>query len=117
MFAPQLVFATVAGYYPRVLGAAEYGGEPLILPFYADVDVRFEFYTEQGAPISAPISAMLTSATYYPPDSSTPISLEADPVEPIVRFPYNLLAGGFCVLTLESQQAYPFQVLRAGGGV
>jgi hypothetical protein len=114
MFAPQLVFATVAGYYPRVLGAAEYGGEPLILPFSASASVIFEFYTEQGEPISTTV----VSAIYYPPDSGTPISLLIVEPETSVAFPSDLPAGGFCVLMLGAgRQAYPFQVLRAGGGV
>jgi hypothetical protein len=116
VLATNLVYATVVGRYPRLLGDDGIH-EPLVVPYDVDGFVSLEFYREGGkSPIG--ISNVL-SADYIRPDGTiTPLDyvLAANQVE--VRFRVELPAGGVCVIAFTStdseyrHQCYPFRVLR-----
>ena len=109
MNAPNLLYATVAGMYPRLL-ADDGIHEALVLPYDVESFVQFEFYPEGSA---AAIPAMLLAARYIRPDGAT-VSLNYDPFARTVTFPATLPAGGVCVIELaDGSQCYPFRVLRA----
>jgi len=112
MLAPNLVYATVAGRYPRLL-ADDGIHEPLVLPYDLDADVPFEFYREND---KAPLNTVdVTDARYIRPDGViVRLNLALPPF--IVPFPSTLPAGGLCILTISSEagvfQCYPFRILR-----
>jgi len=109
MNAPNLVYATVAGMYPRLL-ADDGTHEALVLPYDVDSEVPFEFYREGSA---APVLALIASARYIRPDGTT-VNLAVDSFTQFVIFPATLPAGGVCVIDLaDGSQCYPFRVLRA----
>lgn len=112
MLATNLVYATVAGMYPRLLGD-DGVHEALVLPYDLDAEVPFQFYREND---SVPISgADVVYAQYIRPDGViVTLNLGLPPF--IVPFPSTLPAGGLCILTISSDagvfQCYPFRVLR-----
>jgi len=116
MLATNLVYATVAGRYPRLLGDDGIH-EPLVLPYDVDGFVDLEFYRE-GA--KAPIGiADVISVRYIQPNGTVAnldYVLMGNEVE--VRFPAALPAGGVCMIELtptdsdNPHQCYPFRVLR-----
>ena len=116
MLATNLVYATVVGRYPRLLGDDGIH-EPLVLPYDVDGFVDLEFYREGGkTPIGIEI---VYSARYIRPDgtiTSLGYALAANRIE--VRFQAGLPAGGVCVIELtptgsdNPHQCYPFRVLR-----
>lgn len=109
MNAPNLVYATVAGMYPRLL-ADDGIHEVLVLPYDVDSVVQFEFYREGSA---TTIRLPLLFARYIRPDGTT-VNLTVDTFTQSVIFPATLPAGGVCVIDLdEGRQCYPFRVLRA----
>jgi len=112
MLATNLVYATVAGRYPRLLGDDGIH-EPLVLPYDLDAEVPFQFYREND---SVPLSIVNTiNAQYIRPDGViVELGIRLPPF--IVSFPSTLPAGGLCILTIDSNgevfQCYPFRVLR-----
>ena len=116
MLATNLVYATVVGRYPRLLGDDGIH-EPLVLPYDIDGFVDLEFYREGG---KTPIEiSMVLSAYYIRPDgTATNLNylLTGNQIE--VRFQAELPAGGVCVILFETtgsdrpHQCYPFRVLR-----
>ena len=116
MLATNLVYATVGGRYPRLLGDDGIH-EPLVLPYNVDGFVDLEFYREgSGTPIGI---AVVLSARYIRPDGTiTPLDyvLAANRIK--VRFQAALPAGGVCVILFtpndsgHPHQCYPFRVLR-----
>ena len=116
MLATNLVYATVVGRYPRLLGDDGIH-EPLVLPYDVDGFVNLEFYREGG---KAPIGiATVYSAYYIRPDGTVAnlaYALTGNQIE--VRFQEELPAGGVCVIRFEPIdfafpcQCYPFRVLR-----
>jgi len=112
MLATNLVYATVVGRYPRLLGDDGIH-EPLVLPYDLDVEVPFQFYREYN---SVPLStASVINARYIRPDGVI-VTLQESIPPFIVSFPSTLPAGGLCILTIDSNgevfQCYPFRVLR-----
>jgi len=116
MLANNLVYATVVGRYPRLLGDDGIH-EPLVLPYDADGFVNLEFYREGG---KTPIEIQVViSARYIRLDgivADLGYVLMGNQIE--VGFPRDLPAGGVCVIAFESgdfptaHQCYPFRVLR-----
>ncbi len=112
MNAPNLVYATVVGMYPRLL-ADDGVHEALVLPYDLDARVPFQFFREGS---TTPLSTVsIAIARYIQPDGViVPLSIGLPPF--IVEFPANLVAGGVCLLTINSgetlYQCYPFRVLR-----
>ena len=112
MLATNLVYATVVGRYPRLLGDDGIH-EPLVLPYDLDAEVPFQFYREND---SVPLSIENTiNAQYIRPDGVI-VTLGIGSPPYIVSFPSTLPAGGLCILTISSDedivQCYPFRVLR-----
>jgi len=112
MLATNLVYATVAGMYPRLLGDDGIH-EPLVLPYDLDAEVPFQFYREND---SVPLYTMnVLDARYIRPDGVI-VTLGIGLPPFIVPFPSTLPAGGLCILTINSTngvfQCYPFRVLR-----
>jgi len=112
MLATNLVYATVVGRYPRLLGDDGIH-EPLVLPYDLDVEVPFQFYREND---SVPIDTVnAISARYIRPDGVI-VTLNSGLPPFIVLFPSTLPAGGLCILTINTDegifQCYPFRVLR-----
>ena len=112
MLAKNLVYATVAGMYPRLL-ADDGIHEALVLPYDLDADVPFQFYFENN---SVPLSTdEVISARYIRPDGVI-VTLDIGLPPFIVSFPSTLPAGGLCILTIDSNgdvfQCYPFRILR-----
>jgi len=116
MLATNLVYATVAGRYPRLLGDDGIH-EPLVLPYDAGGVVNLEFYREGG---KTPIRiATVFSAKYIRPDGTVADLNYVFYINQIeVQFPVELPAGGVCVILFMSfdsphaHQCYPFRVLR-----
>jgi len=116
MLATNLVYATVVGKYPRLLGDDGIH-EPLVLPYDVDGFVNLEFYREG---VRAPIGiADVISVRYIQPNGTVAnldYVLMGNQVE--VRFPARLPTGGVCVILFEPIdfappcQCYPFRVLR-----
>jgi hypothetical protein len=116
MLATNLVYATVVGRYPRLLGDDGIH-EPLVLPYDVDGFVNLEFYREGS---ETPIQILsVFSAKYIRPDGTVADlvhELTANQIE--VQFPPSLPAGGVCVILFMSfdfvhfHQCYPFRVLR-----
>jgi len=116
MLATNLVYATVVGRYPRLLGDDGIH-EPLVLPYDVDVLVNLEFYREGG---KTPIGIQnVISARYIQPDGTVAnldYALTEKQIE--VRFPADLPAGGVCVILFapsdsdHPHQCYPFRILR-----
>jgi len=116
MLATNLVYATVAGRYPRLL-ADDGIHEPLVLPYDVDGFVDLEFYREGG---KTPIGIeTVYSARYIQPDGAVAdlgYVLTANQIK--VRFQAELPAGGVCVILFlptgsdDPHQCYPFRVLR-----
>ena len=112
MLATNLVYATVVGRYPRLLGDDGIH-EPLVLPYDLDVEVPFQFYREND---SVPLYIVnLLDARYIRPDGVI-VRLMTSLPPFVVLFPSTLPAGGLCILTIDSDgevfQCYPFRVLR-----
>jgi len=112
MLATNLVYATVVGKYPRLLGDDGIH-EPLVLPYDLDVEIWFQFYRENGG---VPLSTVnVINARYIRPDGVI-VTLGTGLPPFIVSFPSTLPAGGLCILTISSTegifQCYPFRVLR-----
>jgi len=112
MLAANLVYATVAGRYPRLL-ADDGVHEALVLPYGLDAEVPFQFYHEND---SVPLYTLnMLDARYIRPDGVI-VTLDIDLPPFIVSFPSTLPAGGLCILTIVSTsgvfQCYPFRVLR-----
>ena len=112
MLATNLVYATVAGRYPRLL-ADDGVHEALVLPYDLDAEVPFQFYREND---SVPLYIVnLLDARYIRPDGVI-VTLNIGLPAFIVSFPSTLPAGGLCILTINSPrgifQCYPFRVLR-----
>ena len=116
MLAANLVYATVAGKYPRLLGDDGIH-EPLVLPYDVDGFVNLEFYRE-GSKTPVEISGSVL-VRYIQPDGivvNLGYVLTAYQIE--VRFQAGLPAGGVCVIELTPtdsehlHQCYPFRVLR-----
>ena len=116
MLATNLVYATVVGKYPRLLGDDGIH-EPLVLPYDVDGFVNLEFYREGS---KTPIAiGTVYSAEYIRPDGTVAnlvYVLETNRIE--MHFPANLPAGGVCVIIFmptgadNPHQCYPFRVLR-----
>jgi len=116
MLATNLVYATVAGRYPRLLGDDGIH-EPLVLPYDVDGFVNLEFYREGGkTPI---VIGTVYSARYIQPNGTVAnlgYALTGNQIE--LRFPAELPAGGVCVILFtpndsgHPHQCYPFRVLR-----
>ena len=116
MLATNLVYATVAGRYPRLLGDDGIH-EPLVLPYNVGGFVDLEFYREGD---KTPIGILsVFSAKYIRPDGTVAdldYVLAANRIK--VRFQAALPAGGVCVIELtptdsdNPHQCYPFRVLR-----
>ena len=116
MLATNLVYATVAGRYPRLLGDDGIH-EPLVLPYNVGGFVDLEFYREGD---KTPIGILsVFSAKYIRPDGTVAdlvYQLTGNQIE--VQFPADLPAGGVCVITflptdsIHGHQCYPFRVLR-----
>jgi hypothetical protein len=116
MLATNLVYATVAGRYPRLLGDDGIH-EPLVLPYNVGGFVDLEFYREGD---KTPIGILsVFSAKYIRPDGTVAdldYELTANQIE--VQFPASLPAGGVCVIlfiptdSIYAHQCYPFRVLR-----
>jgi hypothetical protein len=116
MLATNLVYATVVGKYPRLLGDDGIH-EPLVLPYNVGGIVNLEFYREGG---KTPVGILsVFSAEYIRPDGTVAdlvYELAANQIE--VQFPAMLPAGGVCVIIFMStdsihfHQCYPFRVLR-----
>ena len=116
MLATNLVYATVAGRYPRLLGDDGIH-EPLVLPYNVGGFVNLEFYREGD---KTPIGILsVFSAKYIRPDGTVAeldYEFAANQIE--VRFPASLPAGGVCVIlfiptdSIYAHQCYPFRVLR-----
>jgi len=116
MLATNLVYATVAGMYPRLLGDDGIH-EPLVLPYDVGGIVNLEFYREGS---KTPIGILnVFSARYIRPDGTVADlvhELTANQIE--VQFPASLPAGGVCVIlfvptdSIYLHQCYPFRVLR-----
>ena len=116
MLATNLVYATVVGKYPRLLGDDGIH-EPLVLPYDVGGIVNLEFYREGS---ETPIQILsVFSARYIRPDGTVADlvhELTANQIE--VQFPAELPAGGVCVILFISfdsvhvHQCYPFRVLR-----
>jgi len=112
MLATNLVYATVAGRYPRLLGDDGIH-EPLVLPYDLDAEVPFQFYFENN---SVPLGTVnVLDARYIRPDGVI-VTLDTGLPPFVVLFPSTLPAGGLCILTINSTdgvfQCYPFRVLR-----
>ena len=116
MLATNLVYATVAGRYPRLLGDDGIH-EPLVLPYDVDGFVNLEFYREGGkTPIG--IETVLSARYIQPNGTIIPLGyvLAGNQIE--VRFQAQLPAGGVCMIELtptdsdNPHQCYPFRVLR-----
>ena len=116
MLATNLVYATVVGRYPRLLGDDGIH-EPLVLPYDMDGFVNLEFYRE-GDKTPVGISGSV-SVRYIQPDGivvNLGYALAPNQIE--VRFQAELPAGGVCVIGLtptdsdHPHQCYPFRVLR-----
>ena len=112
MLATNLVYATVAGMYPRLLGD-DGVHEALVLPYDLDAEVPFQFYRENDkVPLNA---ANVLNARYIRPDGVI-VRLMTSLPPFVVLFPSTLPAGGLCILTIDSDgevfQCYPFRVLR-----
>ena len=116
MLAANLVYATVVGRYPRLLGDDGIH-EPLVLPYDVDGFVNLEFYREGGkTPVGISGSVLVR---YIQPDGivvNLGYVFTANQIE--VRFQAGLPAGGVCVIELTPtdfehlHQCYPFRVLR-----
>jgi len=116
MLATNLVYATVVGRYPRLLGDDGIH-EPLVLPYNVGGIVNLEFYREGG---KTPIGILnASSPKYIRPDGTVAdlvYELTANQIE--VQFPASLPAGGVCVIlfiptdSIHGHQCYPFRVLR-----
>ena len=116
MLATNLVYATVGGKYPRLLGD-DGVHEALVLPYSVSGVVELEFYREGD---KTPIGILnASSAKYIRPDGTVTdlvYVLAADRIE--VGFPAALPAGGVCVIlfmpfdSIHFHQCYPFRVLR-----
>ena len=116
MLTTNLVYATVAGMYPRLLGDDGIH-EPLVLPYDLDGIVNLEFYREGG---KTPIGISTVLSAYYIRPDGTVTNLDyaftANQIE--VQFPASLPAGGVCVIlfiptdSIHGHQCYPFRVLR-----
>jgi hypothetical protein len=112
MLATNLVYATVAGRYPRLLGDDGIH-EPLVLPYDLDAEVPFQFYRENDR---VPLSAVdVINARYIRPDGVI-VELGTGLPPFFVLFPSTLPAGGLCILTISADagvfQCYPFRILR-----
>jgi len=112
MLATNLVYATVVGRYPRLLGDDGIH-EPLVLPYDLDAEVWFQFYFEND---SVPLSGgYVLDARYIRPDGVI-VTLDIGSPPFIVPFPSTLPAGGLCILTIGWNgsvfQCYPFRILR-----
>ena len=112
MLATNLVYATVVGRYPRLLGDDGIH-EPLVLPYDLDAEVPLQFYRENdGVPLSR---VNVINARYIQPDGVT-VELTIGLPPFFVSFPSTLPAGGLCILTISVDadvfQCYPFRVLR-----
>jgi len=112
MLAANLVYATVAGMYPRLL-ADDGVHESLVLPYDLDVEVPFQFYRENDSVSLDTVDVI--NARYIRPDGVI-VTLNIGLPPFIVSFPSTLPAGGLCILTIRSNdavfQCYPFRVLR-----
>ena len=117
MLATNLVYATVAGRYPRLLGDDGIH-EPLVLPYDVDGFVSLEFYREGGkTPIG--IETVLSTRYIQPNGTIIPLGyvLAGNQIE--VRFQAQLPAGGVCVIlfiptdSIYAHQCYPFRVVRS----
>jgi hypothetical protein len=116
MLATNLVYATVVGRYPRLLGDDGIH-EPLVLPYNVGGIVNLEFYREGG---KTPIGILnVFSAHYIQPDGTVADLVNAPEANQIeVQFPADLPAGGVCVIvfvptdSIHLHQCYPFRVLR-----
>ena len=116
MLATNLVYATVVGRYPRLLGDDGIH-EPLVLPYDVGGIVNLEFCREGG---KTPIGILdVFSARYIRPDGTVAdlvCQLAGNQIE--VHFPASLPAGGVCVIlflpsdSIHLHQCYPFRVLR-----
>ena len=112
MLATNLVYATVGGRYPRLLGDDGIH-EPLVLPYDLDAELPFQFYREND---SVPLDTVdVLDARYIRPDGVI-VTLTTGLPPFVVSFPSTLPAGGLCILTIDSNgeifQCYPFRVLR-----
>jgi len=108
MLAPNLVYATLPGYYPRLLGD-DGVHEPLIIPAVG-ATIAFTFYSELGQLVNRQIA----SAQYRRPDSTTQgLVLDASNR---VGIPAGLISGGWLEMTLEPDSSignyivYPIRV-------
>jgi hypothetical protein len=116
MLASNLVYATVAGRYPRLLGDDGIH-EPLVLPYDVDGFVDLELYREGGkTPI---VISDVISVGYIRPDGTvTNLGYVLKAIQIEVRFPADLPSGGVCVILFtptdseHPHQCYPFRVLR-----
>ena len=116
MLATNLVYATVVGRYPRMLGDDGIH-EPLVLPYDVDGVVNLEFYREGG---KTPIGINdVFFVRYIGPDGAVTnlgYVLSGNQIE--VQFQAELPAGGVCVILFmptdseHPHQCYPFRVLR-----
>jgi len=112
MLATNLVYATVVGRYPRLLGDDGIH-EPLVLPYDLDANVPFQFYREND---SVPLSTVTVINARYIRHDGVIVTLGIGLPPYIVEFPSTLPAGGLCILTIDPNgdvfQCYPFRVLR-----
>jgi hypothetical protein len=116
MLAANLVYATVVGRYPRLLGDDGIH-EPLVLPYDVDGFVDLEFYREGGkTPIG---TSRAFSVRYIQPDGTVvELAYQLGGNRITMQFPDALPAGGVCVIlfmptdSIYAHQCYPFRVLR-----
>lgn len=111
MLAPNLVYATVEGYYPRLL--ADNGvHEPLVLPYDLVSNVPFEFYRERDAN-RLNGAAIIEALCVHPNGSRTFLAILDDKT---VQFAAEIETAAIVVLTVALGnlrcQCYPFRVLR-----
>jgi len=116
MLATNLVYATVAGRYPRLLGDDGIH-EPLVLPYDVGGIVNLEFYREGS---KTPIGILqVISVLYIQPDGTVAnLDYLLSGNQIVVQFPAQLPEGGVCVIlfmptdSIPAHQCYPFRVLR-----
>lgn len=109
MVAPNLVYATIQGYYPRLL-ADDGIHESLVLPERENAIITFDFYSGLGVKL---VNPTLIDAIYTPP-SGNDINLTITGSQ--ITFPDTLEPGGWATIKVDvagtKYDCYPFRVWR-----